>query len=60
EGICHYGDEVFDPSRQNSLGALRQSGLSRAQLWDTLMWVFPSFRDGDWELTWDGFRELPR
>lgn len=60
EGICLYGDEFFEPYRKKALGALRQSGLRRAQIGDTLMWVFPSFRDGDWELTWDGFRELPR
>jgi len=60
EGICLYGEEFFAPYRRKALEAVRQSGLIRTQIGDTLMWVFPNFRYRDWELTWEGFRELPR
>jgi hypothetical protein len=57
DGICLYGDSYFEPYRQRALAAIKQAGLQRKRLDDTLMWVFQKRPDGDWELNWDGYRE---
>lgn len=57
EGICLYGDAYFEFYRQRALAALRQSGLRRHTVGGVLMWLFPQLPAGDWELSWEGYRE---
>lgn len=57
DGICLYGDAYFQPYRKRAMAALRQAGLRRHKLKTTHMWVFPSLPAGDWELSWEGYRE---
>ena len=57
DGICLYGDAYFQPYRQKALSALRQARLRRHQLSGTRMWLFPQLPSGNWELSWEGYRE---
>jgi uncharacterized protein len=57
EGVCLYGASYFEPLRQKALSALRQSGLHRRRMGGSLMWLFPRAPTGDWELSWEGYRE---
>jgi predicted nucleotidyltransferase len=57
EGICLYGASYFEPYRQKALAALRRSGLRRQRVGGGLMWLFPRMPAGDWELSWEGYRE---
>jgi predicted nucleotidyltransferase len=59
DGICLHGAEYFEPYRRKGLEALKQSGLRREQIGETLMWTFPGTPPRDWELEWDGYREHP-
>ena len=58
EGICLHGRAFFEPYRRKALKAVRQSGLRRTEVGNTMMWVLPRFPTNDWELTWEGYREL--
>jgi predicted nucleotidyltransferase len=60
EGTCLYGQRFFEPYRARAVEALRQSGLRRERVGGTLMWVFSRFPVGDWELGWEGYREISR
>ena len=57
EGICLYGAEYFEPYRRKALSALRRSGLRRRKAGTVRMWVFPQAPSGNWELSWEGYRE---
>jgi predicted nucleotidyltransferase len=57
DGICLYGEDYFQPYRQKALAALRQAGLRRQTLNNTTMWLFPQLPTGNWELSWEGYRE---
>lgn len=57
EGICLFGHRYFERYHLKTLKALGQSGLQRERIGDTLMWLFPHLPDGDWELSWEGYRE---
>jgi len=57
EGVCLYGASYFCPYRQKALAALRRSGLRRRRIGGELMWLFPRLPAGDWELSWEGYRE---
>ncbi len=59
EGVCLYGVSYFESLRQKALSALRQSGLRHRRMGDSLMWLFPRAPTGDWELSWEGYRESP-
>jgi predicted nucleotidyltransferase len=59
EGVCLYGASYFEPRRRRVLNALRQSGLHRRRMGNSLMWLFPRAPTGDWELSWEGYRESP-
>jgi hypothetical protein len=59
EGVCLYGASYFEPRRRMALNALRQSGLRRRRVGNSLMWLFPRAPTGDWELSWEGYRESP-
>jgi predicted nucleotidyltransferase len=56
DGICLYGADYFEPYREMALAALRQSGLKRQRMGNSLMWVFPQIPTRNWELDWQGFR----
>jgi predicted nucleotidyltransferase len=58
DGICLYGEAYFQPYREKALATLRQAGLHRHKLDNTYMWLFPQLPTSDWELTWEGYREL--
>jgi predicted nucleotidyltransferase len=57
DGICLYGESHFQPYRQKALVALRQAGLRRHKLSNSTMWLFPHLPIGNWELSWEGYRE---
>lgn len=57
DGICLYGLAYFQPYRQKAMAALRQAKLKRHRLEGAYMWLFPHLPAGDWELSWEGYRE---
>jgi len=57
EGVCLSGEDYFEPLRRKALAALHSSGLRRRTVGGVRMWVFPKMPSGDWELSWEGFRE---
>lgn len=57
DGICLYGEAYFQPYRKKALAALRQARLRRHKLKSAYMWLFPQLPAGDWELSWEGYRE---
>jgi predicted nucleotidyltransferase len=57
EGVCLYGASYFEPYRRKALATLRRSGLRRRRVGGALMWLFPRMPAGDWELSWEGYRE---
>jgi predicted nucleotidyltransferase len=57
DGVCLYGTRYFEPYRRKALAALRSSGLERAHWGRDSMWLFPKQPAGNWELSWEGFRE---
>lgn len=57
DGVCLYGESLFNEYRQKALAALKQSGLQRRLLGGSWMWVFPKFPTRDWELNWEGYHE---
>lgn len=60
DGICLYGDALFDNYRKKAVHALKQAGLRRQNLSGAWMWVFPNIPSRDWELNWDGYHERAR
>ena len=60
DGVCLYGEALFNEYRQKALAALKQSGLQRHLLGGSWMWVFPKFPTREWELNWDGYHERGR
>ena len=59
DGICLYGKDYFEPYREKALNALKQSGLTRKRIGQEWYWHFDRIPKKEWELTWEGFRELP-
>ena len=59
DGICLLGDDYFEPFRRRGLAALAASGMKRERVGGTLFWMLPGNGPKNWELTWDGYRELP-
>lgn len=58
DGVVCFGDTYFEPLRQKALTALKQSGMIRERVGKEWYWHFPSQAPHDWELTWEGYREL--
>jgi len=58
DGVALYGKALFDVLRTQVLQALRESGMERRRIGDTWMWLFPLQPKKDWELTWEGYREI--
>ena len=59
DGICLLGDDYFEPFRRRGLAALAASGMKRERVGWTLFWMLPGNGPKNWELTWEGYRELP-
>lgn len=58
DGVALYGEPLFAALRSQVLQALQASGMERRRIGDTWMWLFPTRPDKDWELTWEGYREI--
>ena len=58
DGICLYGESYFEPYRKKALDALKNSGLKRKRTGQEWYWHFEKIPNKEWELTWEGFREL--
>ena len=59
DGICLYGENYFENYRQRGLETLKQSNLKRKRIGREWYWQFEKAPQNHWELTWDGFHELP-
>ena len=60
DGVCLYGEDYFEPYRKKAMNALKDAGLKRKRVGREWYWKFEKIPDREWELTWEGFRELPR
>lgn len=60
DGICLYGKDYFEPLRKKALNALKHAGLKRKRIGHEWYWHFNKVPMKEWELTWDGYRELSR
>jgi len=58
DGICLYGSDYFEPYRKRAMSALNQSGLKRIRVGQEWRWQFEKIPTKEWEMTWEGFREL--
>ena len=58
DGICLYGKGYFESYRKKALDALKRSRLTRKQIGREWYWHFDRIPKKEWELTWEGFREL--
>lgn len=58
DGVCLYGPRYFEKFRRKALNALKQSGLTRKRMGRDWYWHFEKIPQKEWELTWEGFREL--
>lgn len=58
DGICLYGAGYFEPYRKKAINALNQSGLKRRKVGQEWRWQFEKIPAREWEMTWEGFREL--
>ena len=58
DGVCLFGVVYFETFRQKALNALKQSGLKRKRTGQVWYWSFENIPQKEWELTWEGFREL--
>jgi predicted nucleotidyltransferase len=59
DGICLFGEEYFGPFRGKAMLALASSEMKRKRVGSSLFWMFPGGGARNWELTWEGYRELP-
>ena len=59
DGICLYGNEYFDDLRAKAIKAIQEAGLRRKTVGKEWHWEFDTIPQKEWELTWEGFRELP-
>lgn len=59
DGLYLYGEAYFRLFRERALQALKQSGLKRVQVGQEWYWQFEKAPVRDWELTRDGYCELP-
>jgi len=58
DGKPLYGKTYFSNMQKKLKQALVEAELERRLVAGTWMWVFPTPREGDWELTWEGYREV--
>jgi len=60
DGRCLFGEAYFQDLRNKVLRAVRQAGLIRTQVGREWYWRFEKPPTREWEISWSGFRELPR
>jgi predicted nucleotidyltransferase len=58
DGSCLYGSDYFQPYRKKVLEAVEQAGLKRKRYGREWYWQFDNIPKKEWELTWEGYREL--
>lgn len=58
DGLCLYGKDYFEPYRKKALRALNQAGLKRKKVGTEWSWLFEKVPKKEWELNWEGYREL--
>jgi uncharacterized protein len=58
DGITLFGDDYFEPIRTRALKVLKDSGLKRKKVGREWHWEFEKMPRGEWDFTWEGFREL--
>jgi predicted nucleotidyltransferase len=58
DGVCLYGEDYFEPYRKKAIQVLKQSGLKRKRIGKEWYWLFEKVPKKEWELNWEGFREL--
>lgn len=58
DGITLFGEDYFEPIRKMALRVLKEAGLKRKNVGREWHWEFEKMPRGEWEITWEGFREL--
>jgi hypothetical protein len=58
DGVCLFGDSYFKNLRDRILKAIQQAKLKRQIVGGEWCWKFEKLPMKEWELTWDGYREL--
>ena len=58
DGVCLAGDAFFESYRQKALAGLKEAGLRKKRTGKDWCWEFDSIPKREWELQWEGFREL--
>jgi predicted nucleotidyltransferase len=58
DGVCLFGEDYFEPYREKAMQVLKQSGLKRKRAGKEWYWRFEKVPKKEWELSWEGFREL--
>lgn len=58
DGVCLFGNLYFKNYRDKVLKAIRQAGLKREKNGGEWYWQFEKVPRKEWELSWNGFREL--
>lgn len=58
DGVTLFGEDYFEPIRKKALEVLEESGLKRKRVGREWHWEFEKMPKGEWEITWEGFREL--
>ena len=58
DGISLYGCSYFEPYQKMAQRAIKQAGLKRKRVGREWYWMFDSVPDKEWELNWEGYREL--
>lgn len=60
DGICIHGQSYFEPRHRRAMDAVQQAGLLRKRVAGTWTWRFPQLQTGNWEISWEGYRESSR
>lgn len=58
DDICLAGHEYFTPYRTKALRSIEQAGLRPTFIGNERRWRFDSVPRKDWEITWEGYREI--
>jgi predicted nucleotidyltransferase len=60
DGVCLFGDAYFKNFRDKVTSAVRQAKLRRSRVGKEWYWQFEEIPAREWEISWEGFRELDR
>jgi predicted nucleotidyltransferase len=58
DGICLFGEPYFKNYRDKALKAIHQAKLKREKVDGVWCWKFDKIPLKEWEISWDGYREL--